>query len=179
MMRADWMLVTGAVATGKVALAEPAETVTLAGTVAAAVSSLDRATDTPPVAAGDVKVTVPVTRVPPTTSVAFSFTEDNAGVRLGLGLPPEASAADGALKRPMAAATATRIRVLLIDACPFVAACGLMSLLSQRVSYLQSFSSAGRAAVDFSSRTSPAPLGRPSSSGRRRPPAQVRECADH
>ena len=116
MIRADWILVTGTVATGKVALVEPAGTVTLGGTVAAAVLSLDRATDRPPVAAGDVKVTVPITGVPPTTSVAFNLTEDKAGVEVGVTfvLPPEASAADGALSMPTTARTATRTRVLLM-----------------------------------------------------------------
>jgi hypothetical protein len=50
----------------KVALVLPADTVTEAGTVAAALL-LESDTDTPPVGAAPVNVAVPVTDVPPVT----------------------------------------------------------------------------------------------------------------
>jgi hypothetical protein len=66
---------TEVVDTVKVADDVPANTVTLAGTVAAALS-LDRLTKAPPVGARPVKVTVPVEEiVPPTTLVGFKVKE--------------------------------------------------------------------------------------------------------
>src|SRR5262245_2193939 len=71
------MIVTGVLAvtvllvTVKLALAEPALTVTLAGTVAAVVWLLDRATTAPPLGAGLVSVTVPCEVLPPVTEVGF------------------------------------------------------------------------------------------------------------
>ena len=65
----------------------PAATVTLAGTCAAAVLLLDRATTAPPVGAGEFNVTVPVDEVPPITDVGFKLTELAVGavtVRLAL-----------------------------------------------------------------------------------------------
>jgi hypothetical protein len=53
----------------------PAGTVTEAGTLAAAVLLLCRATLTPPVGAGPVRVTVPVEDPPPVTLVGFTVTE--------------------------------------------------------------------------------------------------------
>ena len=52
--------VTVLVLTVKVELLAPAATVTLAGTVAAAVLSLERETAAPPLGAGPLSVTVPV-----------------------------------------------------------------------------------------------------------------------
>jgi len=136
MMMADWLLVNADVETTKVALVEPAGTVTLAGTVAATVLSLDKPTRNPPEAAGPVSVTVPVTGFPPTTSVTGSLTVDNEGAtattvetaELGdaESAPPEASAADCVTPAP----TATRIvtsmrRVVFMIATPSFARAGL------------------------------------------------------
>jgi len=63
------------VVTVKLALVFPEDTVTLAGTVAAAVLLLDRVTTAPPDGAGPVNVTVPVDGVPPTTEVGLRVTE--------------------------------------------------------------------------------------------------------
>src|SRR5215218_2954330 len=79
MMSADWLLLTVLVETGKLALVAPPGTVTLGGTVAAVVLSLDKATERPPAPAGAVSVTVPVAGSPPTTSVGLTFTVDSAG----------------------------------------------------------------------------------------------------
>jgi hypothetical protein len=66
---------TDVVVTVKVALLAPAATVTLAGTVAAAVL-LESETTAPPEGAALVNVTVPVDELPPTTLVGFTDTED-------------------------------------------------------------------------------------------------------
>src|SRR5215212_8103669 len=79
MMSPDWLLLTVLVETGKLALVAPPGTVTLGGTVAAVVLSLDKATERPPAPAGAVSVTVPVAGSPPTTSVGLTFTVDSAG----------------------------------------------------------------------------------------------------
>jgi hypothetical protein len=65
--------------TGKVAEVAPAVTVTLAGTVAAAVLLLPRATTAPPTGAADPSVTVPVDPVPPVTLVGLTDTEEITG----------------------------------------------------------------------------------------------------
>lgn len=52
-----------------------AATVTLAGTLAAAVLLLDRVTTAPPAGARPVKVTVPVEEVPPKTEAGLKVTE--------------------------------------------------------------------------------------------------------
>ena len=57
----------------------PAETKTLAGTVAAPVLELVRATDSPPVGAGPFKVTVPVAVPPPGTLVGLTVREAGVG----------------------------------------------------------------------------------------------------
>ena len=56
----------------KVAEVRPASTVTLAGTVAAAVLLLESVTTAPPVGAALPRVTVPVELFPPTTVVGLS-----------------------------------------------------------------------------------------------------------
>ena len=62
--------------TGKVVEAEPAGTVTLAGTVAAAVLLLDRVTTAPPVGAFPFRVTVAVEFArPPVTLVGFRVSD--------------------------------------------------------------------------------------------------------
>jgi hypothetical protein len=79
MMSEDRGLGTTFVVTGKLALVAPAGTVTLAGTVAAVGSSLVRGTTTPPLGAAEASVTVPVTEVPPRTSVGLTRTVESAG----------------------------------------------------------------------------------------------------
>lgn len=63
--------VTVLVVTVKVALVAPAKTVTLAGTVAAALLS-ESVTTAPPVGAAPVNVTVPCEELPPTTLAGFT-----------------------------------------------------------------------------------------------------------
>ena len=71
---------TALVLTVKVALVAPAATVTLEGTLAAVVLLLESATIAPPVGAGPLSVTVPVEdRIPPTTFVGFSESEERVG----------------------------------------------------------------------------------------------------
>ena len=64
--------VTLLVLTVNVALLAPAATVTLAGTIAAAVLSLIRETAAPPAEAGPLRVTVPVEGDPPVTLIGLS-----------------------------------------------------------------------------------------------------------
>ena len=66
------------VATVKLALVCPAATVTLAGTVAAALL-LDNVTTVPPLGAAAVRVTVPVELVPPVTVLGFSVSDEGMG----------------------------------------------------------------------------------------------------
>jgi len=68
-------VVTALVATEKLALVAPAATVTLDGTLAAALL-LDSATDMPPAGAALVSVTVPEDDVPPVTLVGFTDTAE-------------------------------------------------------------------------------------------------------
>jgi hypothetical protein len=64
------------VVTVKVVLVLPAGTVTLAGTVAAAVLPLVSVTTVPPVGAAPLNVTVPVEVAPEVTDVGFNVTDD-------------------------------------------------------------------------------------------------------
>ncbi len=66
-------VVTTLVVTVNVRLVDPAATVTLAGTVAAAESS-ERVTTVPPAGAAELSRTVPVEDAPPTTVVGLSVT---------------------------------------------------------------------------------------------------------
>jgi hypothetical protein len=66
---------TGLVVTANVALLAPADTVTLAGTFAANVLSLDSDTTAPPTGAGPLSVTVPVEELPPTTLDGFTVSD--------------------------------------------------------------------------------------------------------
>jgi hypothetical protein len=70
---------TGLVVTANVALVAPPATVTLDGTVAADVLSLDSDTTAPPAGAGPLSVTVPVEEVPPTTVDGLTATEASTG----------------------------------------------------------------------------------------------------
>ena len=69
---------TTRVVTVKVAVVEPSRTVTLPGTVAAAVFELVKVTTAPPAGAGFVSVTVAVEGVPPGTLAGETATEDSA-----------------------------------------------------------------------------------------------------
>ncbi len=65
---------TGIELTVKVAVVSFAATVTVAGTVAAAVLLLDSVMTAPPAGAGPFSVTVPIELVPPRTEVGFKET---------------------------------------------------------------------------------------------------------
>src|SRR3979490_1876516 len=67
---------TALVLTVNVALVAPAATVTLGGTVAAAVLLLESATVAPPAGAARLSVTVPVEEFPPVTLVGFSESDE-------------------------------------------------------------------------------------------------------
>ena len=67
----------------KVALVAPAATVTLAGTVAAAVLLLASVTTIPPAGAGALRVTVPVEDVPPVTLAGLRLRADRVGAAVG------------------------------------------------------------------------------------------------
>jgi hypothetical protein len=75
----DVLLVTVLVATVNVALVDPAGTVTLGGTVAAAVLLLDSETAKPPDGAAEVRVTVPVAGSGPTIVVGLTLSADSDG----------------------------------------------------------------------------------------------------
>jgi hypothetical protein len=76
-MVTEALLATGLVVTGNVAVVAFAATVTLAGTVEAAVLLLDSVTTAPAAGAGPFNVTVPVVEVPPITEVGLKLTEVN------------------------------------------------------------------------------------------------------
>jgi hypothetical protein len=76
---------TEEVATVKVALAAPAGTVTLAGTLATAELLLESATTAPPDGAAPLNVTVPWEALPPVTLVGFSARADRETVGDGAG----------------------------------------------------------------------------------------------
>ena len=73
------VLRTGFVVTVKFAAVAPASTVTLGGTVAAAVLLLESWMVIPVDGAAPLRVTVPVDGLPPTTFDGFNFNEDNVG----------------------------------------------------------------------------------------------------
>ncbi len=77
---------TALVLTVKVALVAPAATVTLEGTVAAAVLLLESATCAPPAGAAPLNVTVPVEDcVPPITLVGLSVSDESVAGGGGAG----------------------------------------------------------------------------------------------
>ena len=78
--------VTAKVGTVNVRLVAPAGTVTLAGTVAAAMLLLERETMAPTVGAGPLSVTLPVEGDPPLTLVGFSVSEVRVGPDGGCGV---------------------------------------------------------------------------------------------
>lgn len=78
-MVSDVLPATGLVVTVKVAVVAPGATVTLAGTLAAAVLLLDRMTTVPPAGAGPFNVTVPVDVPPPNTDAGLKLTEETVG----------------------------------------------------------------------------------------------------
>ena len=71
---------TALVLTVKVALVAPARTVTVEGTLAAAVLLLERVTCAPPAGAGPLSVTVPVEEFPPVTLAGLKIIEESARV---------------------------------------------------------------------------------------------------
>src|SRR6266480_1379508 len=78
--------VTALVLTVKVALVAPAATVTLEGTVAAAVLLLESATCAPPAGAAPLNVNVPVEDcVPPITLVGLSVSDESVAGGGGAG----------------------------------------------------------------------------------------------
>ena len=83
-MVAEVEVTTGLVVIVKVAVVAPANTVTLAGTLAEALLS-ESVTTAPPAGAAPFKVTVPVEDVPPGTLVGFTDTaETPAGLTVSV-----------------------------------------------------------------------------------------------
>ena len=78
--------VTALVLTVNVALAAPAATVTLEGTLAAVVLLLESVTIAPPDGAAPLSVTVPVEEFPPVTLEGFSVNELRVGSGVGAGV---------------------------------------------------------------------------------------------
>lgn len=75
---ADTVEVTDFVVTLNVAVVVPSATTTLAGAVAEELS-LHNPTQSPPVGAGALRVTVPVDKLPPATDVGLSVSAARAG----------------------------------------------------------------------------------------------------
>jgi len=75
-MFADAVAVTVLVVTGKVAVLDPAETVTLCGTLTSAGLVLTRPTLAPCGGAGPLTVTTPCAEDPPITLAEFTVTDD-------------------------------------------------------------------------------------------------------
>src|SRR5215211_7138557 len=82
MMSADWLLLTGLVETGKLALVAPPGTVTLGGTVAAVVLSLDNATERPPAPAGAASAGAARIPAPMTISTPMTARRDSLRCRV-------------------------------------------------------------------------------------------------
>jgi len=79
-------VVRGLLVTVKVFEVDPVPTVTLAGTVAAAVSELFKATAVPPAGAGLARITVPVDGTPPMTAVGLNVRRSGVTVTVTVGL---------------------------------------------------------------------------------------------
>ena len=79
------VLLEAIVATWKAAVAEPAGTLTLGGTVATELLLLDRENVTPPLGAALLSVICPVEDLPPLTLVGLRASE-NCGVLTGCGM---------------------------------------------------------------------------------------------
>src|SRR5260370_10230766 len=82
---------TALVLTVNVALVAPAATVTLDGTLAAAVLLLETMTTAPPDGAAPLKLTVPVEEFPPVTLVGFSDSDERVAGGGGAGAEEEDS----------------------------------------------------------------------------------------
>src|SRR5438552_2392503 len=91
----------------KLAVREPAASVTGAGTVAIAGCVLDRPTPVPPGGAGWLKVTIPVACVPPTPLGESTSPDEIVGCP-AVGLTVNVRAADQALRFPARSAVRTR-----------------------------------------------------------------------
>jgi hypothetical protein len=101
------MVVAGNVGIAKVVLVAPAGTVVLDGAVARVTTELVRVTTVPPEGAAALRVTVPVTAIPPTTLAWFTETE----VRL-------AANADDGSSRNEARSQAVRAISSSLSTCP-------------------------------------------------------------
>jgi hypothetical protein len=84
MMLEDCALLTSLVVMVKVALVDPAGTVTLAGTVATAGLSLVRSITKPPEGAAALSLTVPVAELPPITSTGATLSEESDVADVGV-----------------------------------------------------------------------------------------------
>ena len=85
------VVATALVVTVNVVDVLPADTVTVAGTWAAAALLLESVTTAPPAGAAPFSVTVPVELVPPVTDVGFRVTVDTTAglmLRVAFALPP-------------------------------------------------------------------------------------------
>src|SRR5438477_6323099 len=83
-MTADVFVFTEVVLTVRVAVFDPAATVTLAGTEAEDGFELESVTTAPPAGALAVSVTVPVEVVPPRTLAGLSVTDESAAAGCGV-----------------------------------------------------------------------------------------------
>jgi hypothetical protein len=99
--------VTAVVEIVKVALVDPAGTVTLAGSDAALELS-ETETSAPPLGAAALSLTVPVADVPPTTAVGLNATDESAAVGDG-GFTPSAA---NSVELPSVAASCTVVPAL-------------------------------------------------------------------
>ena len=135
-MVADVVLATAVVVIVKLAVVAPAATVTLAGTVAAALL-LDMLTASPPVGAALPRVTVPVEEVPPATAVGFTDTDETAGgftVNAAVCVPP-LNVAEMVADAALATAVVVMVKVAVVAPAATVTLAGTdaAALLLERV----------------------------------------------